>query len=83
MFVHTLRETYQEFAQQICWRNEEGHSRLFTPYVLDNLPVHLWGRDFLCILDLKDAFFTIPLYPKDREKIAFTLSLPNHQAPGC
>jgi hypothetical protein len=34
-------------AQQICWRDEEGHSGLFTPYVLDNLLVNLWGRDEL------------------------------------
>jgi hypothetical protein len=29
------------------WRDEEGHSRLFIPYVLDNLLVNLWGRDVL------------------------------------
>jgi hypothetical protein len=34
-------------AQQICWRDEEGHSGIFAPYVLDNLPVNLWGRDVL------------------------------------
>jgi hypothetical protein len=34
-------------AQQICWRDVEGHSGLFNPYVLDNLPVNLWGRDVL------------------------------------
>jgi hypothetical protein len=36
----------------------------------------------LCILDLKDAFFTIPLHPKDREKFPFISSSPNHQSPG-
>jgi hypothetical protein len=36
----------------------------------------------LCILDLIDVFFTIPLHAKNREKFAFALSLPNHQAPG-
>jgi hypothetical protein len=34
-------------AQQICWRDEEGHSGLFAPYVLDNLLVNLWGKDVL------------------------------------
>jgi hypothetical protein len=34
-------------ARQIHWRDEEGDSGLFTPYVLDNLPVNLWGRDVL------------------------------------
>jgi hypothetical protein len=32
-------------VQQICWRDEEGHSGLFAPYVLDNLLVNLWERD--------------------------------------
>jgi hypothetical protein len=27
----------------------------------------------LCVLDLKDAFFTIPLHPKDGNKFAFIL----------
>jgi hypothetical protein len=37
----------------------------------------------LCILDLKVLFlfFAILLYPKNREKFAFTLSSPNHQGP--
>jgi hypothetical protein len=34
-------------SQQICWRDEEGQSGLFTPYVLDHLSVSLWGRDVL------------------------------------
>jgi hypothetical protein len=36
----------------------------------------------LCILDLKDHFFTILLHSKVREKFAFTLPSPNHQGPG-
>jgi dUTPase len=34
-------------AQQIHWRDDEEHSGLFAPYVLDSLPVNLWGRDVL------------------------------------
>jgi hypothetical protein len=30
-------------AQHIRWRDKEGHSGLFAPYVLDKL----WGRDVL------------------------------------
>jgi hypothetical protein len=29
-------------GQQICGRDEEGHSELFALYVLDNLLVNLW-----------------------------------------
>jgi hypothetical protein len=32
---------------QIHWRDEEGHSGLFTHYVLDNLLFNLWGRNVL------------------------------------
>jgi hypothetical protein len=34
-------------AQQIHWNDEERHSGVFAPYVLDNLLVNLWGRDVL------------------------------------
>jgi hypothetical protein len=32
---------------RVLSRSTEEHSGLFTPYVLDNLPVSLWGRDVL------------------------------------
>jgi hypothetical protein len=34
-------------AQKIHWRDEEGQSELFTPYVLDNPQVNQWRRDVL------------------------------------
>jgi hypothetical protein len=37
-------------AQQIHWRDEEGHPGLFISYVLDNLPVNLWGS-YTCTLN--------------------------------
>ncbi|CAM5130592.1 unnamed protein product [Natator depressus] len=37
--------------------------------------------DQLCVLDLKDCFFTIPLCPQDREKFAFTVPQYNNQQP--
>jgi hypothetical protein len=38
-------------------------------------------QNYLYIIDLKDFFFTIPLHEEDREKFAFSVPMPNHQAP--
>ena len=35
----------------------------------------------IIIINLQDCFFTIPLYPLDREKFAFSLPYPNHTRP--
>lgn len=29
------------------WEDAEGHSGVFKPYVLEHLPINLWGRDML------------------------------------
>jgi hypothetical protein len=41
--LQDVRATHSplQSAQQIRWRDEEGHSGVFTPYVLDNFPVNL------------------------------------------
>nr|XP_015107999.1 endogenous retrovirus group K member 7 Pro protein-like [Vicugna pacos] len=31
----------------LSWKDEEGHSGIFQPYILPNLPVNLWGRDIM------------------------------------
>lgn len=33
-------------ARQLNWRDQEGHSGIIQPYVLE-LPISLWGRDLL------------------------------------
>lgn len=37
-------------SQILKWQDNEGHSRLFQPYVLPGIPVNLWGRDILSAL---------------------------------
>ncbi|XP_072818258.1 LOW QUALITY PROTEIN: endogenous retrovirus group K member 7 Pro protein-like [Vicugna pacos] len=31
----------------LSWKDEEGLSGIFQPYILPNLPVNLWGRDIM------------------------------------
>jgi hypothetical protein len=38
-------------------------------------------QNYLHIIDLKDCFFTIPLQEDNKEKLPFSLPMPNHQAP--
>jgi hypothetical protein len=38
-------------------------------------------QNYLYIIDLKDCFFTIQLHEEDREKFAFSIPMPSHQAP--
>ncbi|RWS00519.1 endogenous retrovirus group K member 7 Pro protein-like protein, partial [Leptotrombidium deliense] len=40
-------------SQVLKWKDEEGHSGTFQPYVLTSLPITLWGRDILAQLNLK------------------------------
>jgi hypothetical protein len=42
------------------------------------LPTTIPLQNYLYIIDLKDCLFTIPLYEEDREKFAFSISMPNH-----
>lgn len=37
----------QQSAQLIKWEDLEGNTGYFTPYVLNHLPINLWGRDIL------------------------------------
>lgn len=37
----------QKSLKILKWRDNEGHSGYFQPYVLKNLPTNLWGRDLL------------------------------------
>lgn len=37
----------QKSLRILKWRDEEGHSGYFQPYVLKGLPTNLWGRDLL------------------------------------
>lgn len=39
-------------AATLSWKDTEGHSGVFQPYVCD-LPVTLWGRDVLQQMDMK------------------------------
>lgn len=39
-------------ASTLPWKDEEGHSGVFQPYVC-NLPISLWGRDVLQQMDMK------------------------------
>lgn len=34
-------------TQHLDWENEEGHKGIFKPFVLEHLPLNLWGRDVL------------------------------------
>lgn len=40
-------------ATLLNWRDDEGHQGLVQPYILDHLPVNLWGRDVMEGMDLK------------------------------
>ena len=39
-------------AKELTWKNEEGKSGKFFPYIVD-IPVTLWGRDVLTKMDLR------------------------------
>lgn len=34
-------------SQMLIWSDHEGHKGEFQPYVLEDLPVNLWGRDIM------------------------------------
>lgn len=34
-------------SKSLSWTDKEGHTGTFQPYVLDHLPVNLWGQDVL------------------------------------
>ncbi|KAI5948210.1 Endogenous retrovirus group K member 7 Pro protein [Manis javanica] len=34
-------------SQTLVWSNKEEHTGTFQPYILDHLPVNLWGWDIL------------------------------------
>ena len=34
-------------TQYLNWEDEEGHKGIFKPFVLEHLPLNLWGRDVL------------------------------------
>lgn len=40
-------------AEVLPWKDEEGHTGLFQPYILENLPINLWGRDILVEMNLR------------------------------
>lgn len=42
----------QRSSSVLTWKNDEGQQGTFQPYVLDHLPVNLWGRDILMQMDL-------------------------------
>jgi hypothetical protein len=60
-------------AQQVCWRNEEGHSGLFVPYVLDNLLANVWGRDVLEGMELYSAVLIVWSFTKCFKKAIIPL----------
>ncbi|XP_042548905.1 endogenous retrovirus group K member 21 Pro protein-like [Dipodomys spectabilis] len=37
----------QQCSAILNWKDDEGHSGTFQPYVLDHLPINLWGRDIM------------------------------------
>lgn len=34
-------------SQYLEWKDEEGHEGIFRPFVLEHLPINLWGQDIL------------------------------------
>ena len=34
-------------TQYLDWEDDKGHAGVFKPYVLEHLPLNLWGRDVL------------------------------------
>ena len=34
-------------SKVLKWKDEEGHEGWFQPFILDHLPINLWGRDVL------------------------------------
>lgn len=34
-------------SKALQWRDKEGNSGIVTPFVVDGLPINLWGRDIL------------------------------------
>ena len=59
------------------WEDEEGATGQFQPYVMEHLPVHLWGRDVLNKLNLvltnEQHFCSGPLkgdtYPRKKNSV--------------
>ncbi|XP_054999658.1 endogenous retrovirus group K member 6 Pro protein-like [Sorex araneus] len=39
-------------AKILIWKDEDGNTGLVQPYVVENLPINLWGRDILSKMGL-------------------------------
>lgn len=37
----------QRSSNYLNWEDEEGHKGVFQPYIVEGLPVNLWGRDIM------------------------------------
>lgn len=53
-------------AVLLQWRDSTGRTAYFQPYVLQNLPINLWGRDVLSAMHLAIG------HPKDLESTPFS-----------
>lgn len=42
----------QKSARLLRWKDQEGHSGIFQPYVLPHIPINLWGRDLLSAMNV-------------------------------
>lgn len=76
-------------------KKKSGKWRLLHDLRAINNQMHLFGpvqrglpllsalpQDWkLIIIDIKDCFFSIPLYPRDRPRFAFTIPSLNHMEP--
>ena len=39
--------SFKRSSKWLDWRDEEGHGGICQPFVLENIPVNLWGKDVL------------------------------------
>lgn len=39
-------------SRALTWSDKEGHTGTFQPFILDHLPINLWGRDVLAQMSL-------------------------------
>lgn len=62
----------QKGREILKWKDEEGHRGYFQPFIIDNIPVNLWGRNVLhdmgAVLAMQPTQRMIIL-PSDQEQV--------------
>ncbi|MGE9641409.1 hypothetical protein ACQP3J_30725, partial [Escherichia coli] len=40
-----LAKSPSKSSHLLTWKDNEGHSGIFQPFILPHIPINLWGRD--------------------------------------